>query len=73
MCPGDATRIFFRVLASIAALSDLDLRSFDASAAHLHGDIDGEVYMEPLRDTETEVLFWRKTCRILGQRHMCIY
>jgi len=41
MCPGDATRIFFRVFASIAALSDLDFRSFDVSATHLHGDIDG--------------------------------
>jgi len=46
ICPGDATRIIFRVLASIAALPDLNLRSFDVSAAHLHGDIDGEVYIE---------------------------
>jgi len=53
MCPGDATRILFRVLASIATLSDLDLRSFDVPTAHLHGDIDGEVYMEPPTDTET--------------------
>ena len=37
----------FRVLASIAVLFDLDLRPFDVSAAYLHGDIDGEVYMEP--------------------------
>jgi len=28
-------------------LSDLDIRPFDVSAAHLHGDIGGEVYMEP--------------------------
>ena len=46
ICPGDATRIFFRVHASISALFDLNLRSFDVSAACLHGDMDGEVYME---------------------------
>jgi len=46
MCLGDATRIFFRVLASIAALSVLNIRSFDVSAARLHGDVDGEIYME---------------------------
>jgi len=46
MCLGNATRIFFRVLTSIAALSGLNIRSFDVSATHLHGDIDGEVYME---------------------------
>ena len=46
ICPGDATRIFFRVLASIATPPGLNLRLFDVSAAHLHGDIDGEVYME---------------------------
>jgi len=37
----------FRSLISIAALFDLDLRQFDVSAAYLHGDIDGEVYMDP--------------------------
>ena len=37
----------FRVLLSIATWFDLDLRQFDVSAAYLHGDIDGEVYMEP--------------------------
>jgi len=51
----------FRVLASIAMLSDLDLRSFDVSAAHLHGDIVGEVYMEPPPGYggRGSVLFWR--------------
>jgi Reverse transcriptase (RNA-dependent DNA polymerase) len=37
----------FRILISIAALFDLDLRQFDVSAAYLHGEIDGEVYMDP--------------------------
>ena len=37
----------FRILLSIAAWFDLDLRQFDVSAAYLHGEIDGEVYMEP--------------------------
>ena len=37
----------FRVLASIAALFDPDLRPSNVSAVHLHGDIAGEVYMEP--------------------------
>ena len=36
----------FRVLLTIAAWFDLDLRQFDVSAAYLHGEIDGEVYME---------------------------
>jgi len=43
---GDATRIFFRVLASIAALSNLNLRLFDVSAARLHVDIAGAASME---------------------------
>jgi len=50
--PRGATRIFFRVLASIAALPDLNIRSFDVSAAHLHGDIDGEVNMESSSEYE---------------------
>ena len=37
----------FRSLLSIAALFDFDVRQFDVSSAYLHGDIDGEVYMEP--------------------------
>jgi hypothetical protein len=37
----------FRLLASLAALFDLDLRQLDVSAAYLHGDIDGDVYMQP--------------------------
>ena len=37
----------FQVLLSIAAWFDLDLCQFDVSAAYLHGEIDGEVYMEP--------------------------
>jgi len=37
----------FRVLLTIAAWFDLDLRKFDVSAAYLHGEIDGDVYMEP--------------------------
>jgi len=36
----------FEFLASIAVLFDLDLRPFDVSIPHLHGDIDGEVCME---------------------------
>ena len=35
------------VLLSISTWFDLDLRQFDGSAAFLHGEIDGEVYMEP--------------------------
>jgi len=46
MCLGDTTRIFFRVLAWIAALPDLNLRLFSVSTAHLDGNLDGEVYME---------------------------
>ena len=37
----------FRVLLSIAAWFDLNLRQFDVSATYLHGEINGEVYMEP--------------------------
>ena len=37
----------FRSLISIAALFDLNLWQFDVSAAYLHGDINGEVYMDP--------------------------
>jgi len=37
----------FRALISIVALFDHDLRQFDVSTAYLHGDIDGEAYMEP--------------------------
>ena len=37
-----------RVLLAIAAWFDLDLRQFDVSAAYLYGEIDGEIYMEPL-------------------------
>jgi len=36
---------FFEIIASMAALSDLTLRLFDVSAAHLYGAIDGEVHM----------------------------
>ena len=46
----------FQVLLSIAAWFDLNLCQFDVSAAYLHGEIDGEVYMEPppgCRDGET--------------------
>ena len=37
----------FRILLSVAAWFDLDLCQFDVLAVCLHGDIDGEVYMEP--------------------------
>ena len=37
----------FRALISIAALFNHDLRQFHISAAYLHGDTDGEAYMEP--------------------------
>ena len=37
----------FRVLISIAALFDHDPRQFHVSAAYIHGDTDGEAYMEP--------------------------
>ncbi len=37
----------FRVLLSIAPWFDLGLRQFDLSVAYLHGEIDGDVYMEP--------------------------
>ena len=37
----------FRTLISIAALFNLELRQFDVLAAYPHGDIDGEVYIEP--------------------------
>ena len=36
----------FRILLSIASWFDLDLRQFDVSEAYLHGEIDGDVYME---------------------------
>ena len=36
----------FQVLLSIDAWFDLDLHQFDISAAYLHGEINGEVYME---------------------------
>ena len=38
---------FFRILLTIAAWFDLDLHQFDVQVAHLHGKIDGDVYMEP--------------------------
>ena len=72
VCPGDATRTFFRVLASIAALSGLNFRSIDVSTTHLYRNIDGEVYMESPWNTETEVLFWKGMGRVLGQKQMCI-
>ena len=37
----------FRALILITALFDHDLRQLDVSAAYLHGDINGEAYMEP--------------------------
>jgi hypothetical protein len=49
----------FRILISIAALFDLDLRQFDVSAAYLHGDIDGEVYMEPPAGYQKDDLVWQ--------------
>jgi hypothetical protein len=49
----------FRILISIAALFDLDLRQFDVSAAYLHGDIDGEVYMEPPARYQKDDLVWQ--------------
>ena len=61
-----------RVLASIAVLFDVDLRPFDALAAHLNGDIDGEVYIEP-PPGYAEVLFWKGMRRVLGQKHYIIY
>jgi hypothetical protein len=48
-----------RILISIAALFDLDLRQFDVSAAYLHGDIDGEVYMEPPAGYQKDDLVWQ--------------
>lgn len=48
----------FRTLISIAALFDFDLRQFDVSVAYLHGDIDGEVYMEPPPGYGTKGTVW---------------
>ena len=48
----------FRVLISIAALFDLEVHQFDVSTAYLHGDIDGEVYMEPPPGYQTEGTIW---------------
>ena len=48
----------FRALISIAALFDHDLRQFDVSAAYLHGDIDGEAYMEPPPGYGREGIVW---------------
>lgn len=48
----------FHVLISIAALFNLSLRQFDISAAYLHGDIDGEVYMEPPPGYEKQGTVW---------------
>jgi Reverse transcriptase (RNA-dependent DNA polymerase) len=46
----------FRTLVALAALFDLDIRQFDVSAAYLHGEIDGEIYMEPPpRATKMEI------------------
>jgi hypothetical protein len=49
----------FRVLLSIAAWFDLDLQQFDVSAAYLHGEIDGEVYMEPPPGHEDGDSVWK--------------
>jgi len=48
----------FRVLISIAALFDHDLRQFDVSAACLHREINGEIYMEPPPGYEQEGIVW---------------
>ena len=48
----------FRILLTIVALFDYDLRQFDVSAAYLHGKIDGEVYMEPPPGYERENSVW---------------
>ena len=48
----------FRSLLSIAALFGFEVRQFDVAAAYLHGDIDGEVYMEPPPGYQTEGNVW---------------
>jgi hypothetical protein len=48
----------FRTLISIAAIFDFDLRQFDVSAAYLHGEVDGEVYMEPPLGYEKDNHLW---------------
>ena len=46
------------VLISIAALFNHDLRQFDAPDAHLHREIDEEVYMDPHPGQEQDGIVW---------------
>ena len=63
----------FRVLAPIAALFDLDIRPSEVSAAYLHGDIDGEVYMgsPPVYGDRGSVLEGNET-RPRGETHVYV-
>ena len=53
-------------------LPDLHLRSFDVLAAHVHRDIDGEVYMESPSDYGDSGSVLEGDGTVTRQKHMFI-